>query len=124
MTEAKPWSKSDSLRHNGPRRKLRAVATGTEWKRIRAAKDARCRLCGAPPPNDLHHVLSRGQGGDDVAPNVVPLCARDHDLVERRDPAACMALAVSLTDEEYAYAVDTFGESFFERRLGIVYSRV
>ncbi len=123
MTEAKPWSKADSLRHNGPHRRLRAVATGTEWKRIRAAKDGPCRRCGSPPPNDLHHLIHRSQGGSDVADCVVPLCSACHELVERRDPDACLALALSLSDREYAYVHDTFGESFFERRLGIVYTR-
>jgi hypothetical protein len=51
------------------------------------------------------------------------LCSADHAQIEVRDPIAGQRLAESLTDAEYAYAVEHFGESFFERRLGVVYTR-
>lgn len=38
----------------------------------------RCLICNNPPPNDGHHVKSRGSGGHDIAVNLVTLCRRHH----------------------------------------------
>lgn len=47
----------------------------------------RCVLC--LNPGSLHHVLPRGQGGDDVASNLVGLCGSgttgEHGLLEAGD---------------------------------------
>jgi hypothetical protein len=73
----------------------------------------------------LHHLVQRGgrYGGADVAANLVPLCGHGtsgcHGLVESRDPSACRALVESLTDAEYAYAIQRGGEGFLERRYGV-----
>lgn len=37
-----------------------------------------CAACGAPA-GSIHHVLPRGQGGDDVGANLVPLCGHGSD---------------------------------------------
>lgn len=51
--------------------------------------------CGKPSATG-HHVLARGQGGDDVAANIVPLCGSGttgcHGLVEVNDEKACRRL--------------------------------
>lgn len=41
-------------------------------------RESSCCACGAPPPSDPAHVLSRGAGGKDG--DTVPLCRRCHDL--------------------------------------------
>lgn len=41
--------------------------------RLHAAAHPECVACGAPGAN-AHHVLARGDGGDDVAANFVTLC--------------------------------------------------
>jgi hypothetical protein len=81
-------------------------------------------ICGRRPPNELHHLISRAQGGADCEGNIVALCQRDHAMIEARDPVAGMILASALDDLSYAYVIEHFGESFFERRLGVVYTRV
>jgi hypothetical protein len=47
--------------------------------------------CGKPSATG-HHVISRGKGGDDVLPNIVPLCGSGttgcHGLVENADEKA------------------------------------
>lgn len=120
--EARPLSKSSQLAR-GNRRYTRKVASARRWQQIADAKQGPCRCCDAPPPNQLHHTLSRSQGGSDTESAIVPLCQRCHQLVEERDPAACRALVLSLTDAEYAWLVEAAGESVFERRYGITYSR-
>lgn len=37
-----------------------------------------CLACSWDRPVEAHHLLSRGQGGDDVMNNLVPLCASCH----------------------------------------------
>ncbi len=122
LDEAKPWSKEQALAR-GPKRPSRQIAGGKRKAQMREAKQGPCRICGKLPPNELHHLISRAQGGADSESNLVPLCLIDHAFIEARDPVAGMILASSLTDAEYAYCVDRYGEAFFERRLGIVYSR-
>jgi predicted restriction endonuclease len=67
----------------------------------------------------LHHLLSRSQGGDDVADNLVCLCPSHHDDVEARRAASLAALAASLTDSERAYAIDKLGEGAMGRLFGV-----
>ncbi len=120
--DARPLSKEAQLQR-GPKRPKRQVAGGKRKGQMREAKQGPCRICGKLPPNELHHLISRAQGGADTEANLVPLCQTDHAFIEARDPIAGMILASSLTDEEYSYAVYHYGEGFFERRLGIVYAR-
>lgn len=37
-----------------------------------------CCVCGANPPSDPHHIVSKGAGGSDDLSNLVSLCRRDH----------------------------------------------
>ncbi len=53
----------------------------------------------------------------------MPLCLDCHAKIEDRHRDAGHILACSLSDMEYAYVVEKYGEAFFERRLGIVYER-
>lgn len=45
--------------------------------------DERCVGCNVPPPNALHHLISRGAGGPDHPSNLIPLCVVCHDFVHR-----------------------------------------
>lgn len=123
-----------ALKFRGPDPKERALARGERrssrqragtkrWQQIAEAKQGPCRVCGAPGPNQLHHIVSRAQLGADTESNISPLCAVDHAAVTRREAAACRALIESLTDEEYSYAVTKGGEDFFERAYGLTYER-
>jgi hypothetical protein len=65
------------LRRSNPdrREKLRAQAFGAHGPRVEAL---RCCACGALPPSDPHHYLTRqSQGGGDWR-HIAPLCRRCH----------------------------------------------
>jgi hypothetical protein len=119
--DAQPFSK-ESQTARGERRYTRKVASPKRWVAIIAAKGGPCRVCGAAVVQ-FHHVIPRGQGGADSESNIVPLCADCHRRIEARDKEAGLALALSLSDSEYAYAIEHGGEDVLERRLGIVYTR-
>lgn len=63
-----PDPKPTRTRGNRPRRVVDPDATRRVLRRLRA-----CAACGRPACN-THHVLGKGQGGDDVEENLVPLC--------------------------------------------------
>ncbi len=119
---AKPYPKLAQTAR-GERRTSRKVAGRARWAEIAAKKQGDCRCCGHRPPNELHHLIARSQGGSDTESNIVPLCRLCHGRVENRDEPECSQLALSLTDFEYAYVITTYGEAFFERRLGVKYER-
>lgn len=58
-------------------------------KQAELCRSLSCSMCGAPPPNDPHHLKARGFGGvksnDDQC---VSLCRRCHDDVHRLGRAA------------------------------------
>lgn len=100
----------------GWRTKGRKMATRQEWEAIRVAKLRECRICGTlVGPMEMHHLVPRSMGGDDLADNCVPLCAACHDCVTRNVPADLADLAEALTDSEYAYIVGKLGEGGIAR---------
>lgn len=129
------WKATALARPN--KRYRRKVASPKQWAAIRAAKTDGfpCRVCRELGPMDPHHIVPRDRGGDDVAENIAPLCRRDHDLVEGRDPAACLALIVSTwqdqpepgklggAKDEYSYACEAAGDDWPERIYGVKYTR-
>lgn len=57
-------------------------------KRIRDAealrcfnRDRECGACGHGRGVEAHHIVSKAQGGDDVAANLFPLCTQCHGAV-------------------------------------------
>ena len=42
------------------------------------ARRGYCQLCGRGGYTEMHHIKSRGSGGDDVAENVCELCKICH----------------------------------------------
>lgn len=124
-----PDPKSRSLTRGRPKYR-RIVASPKSWQRIADAKLGPCRVCGSQGSNgalhgkiQLHHIVSREDHGDDVEENIAPLCPVDHTYVTQREPVACRAFLLTLTDAEYSYAVERGGEAYFERAYGIEYRR-
>lgn len=117
---ADPYPKTKQLAR-GYKRYRRKVASAKEWQKIRAEKYTSCRLAssGCSGILELHHVISRAQGGDDVADNVVPICTGHHFYVTERNPAALRFLAENLLDSEYAYVVGKLGENALARLFGV-----
>lgn len=119
---AKPHSKETQVGAGRPKRYRRRVASPKQWAALRAEKlDGRfCRLNCFEAADQLHHLVPRSQGGDDTADGLVPLCAKHHERVTRRDPEALRFLAESLTDAEYAYCVGKLGEGAMTRLFGVL----
>lgn len=127
--DARPRPKSAQLAR-GTRRYRRKVASPKQWQAIIAAKIGPCRACVIPYYNgsdwslvEFHHVVSRQDGGDDLADNIVPVHRSCHANITARAPAATRRLLASLTDAEYAYMIDRGGESYPERAYGLRYTR-
>lgn len=129
------YSKEEQL-GRGPQKKSRFKANKKRLEQLRAAKDGPCRVCGGAPPNELHHLIPRSQGGDDQNANLVPLCHDCHSKVTRYDREACAALRANLqwrdpkgahpleSGDEYAYMVGKKGEGWVEDRYPVRYERV
>lgn len=117
-----PFSKETQLARK-ERRYTRKVASPKRWAAIADAKQGPCKVCGAAPPNELHHLVPRGIGGSDTEANIVALCRDCHEGVTRYDKAFCAALRRNLTDAEYAYANETLGEARFESRYPVKYEK-
>ena len=106
-----PFPKSAQLAR-GQKRYRRKVASNKRWQQLQDEKIGPCRICTDPGTNgsvhgkiQLHHIVPRDQGGDDVAENLVPLCPDCHGKVTRLDASFIVALELSLTPEERAYAL-------------------
>lgn len=104
-----PFSKDAQLAR-GERRYRRKIASPKQWQAIIAEKGGPCRVCADPASNGrvhghihFHHLVGRAQGGDDVAANIVPLCAGCHDAVTANDASALLSLTLALTPAEAAY---------------------
>lgn len=103
-----------------PKTRGRKRATQADWRMLHAAKQGPCRICDAPPPNHLHHLIFRSQGGPDTPDNLLPLCLAHHDAIHARDPEALVNLALRLTDGEYAFVHEKLGEAALERLFGVL----
>ncbi len=127
MGDVTPFPKSVQLAR-GERRYRRRVASPKQWQAIRAAKceGVPCRVCRIELqtfPLESHHLIPRDRHGDDLADNIVGLCAKCHGGVELREPAHCRLMLTRLSDAEYAYAVAKLGEGGLERLYGVEYER-
>lgn len=130
-TDVTPYPKTVQLARK-ERRYRRKVASPKQWQAILAAKQGPCRLCGAPPPSQMHHLIPRDRGGADVAENCIPLCSECHAAVEHRNPDACGDLVASTwsnqpepgpngAQDEYSWACEHYGNDWPERVYGVRY---
>lgn len=44
---------------------------------IKSIKEQSCLICNKSPV-DVHHLTTKGAGGDDVESNLVPICRKHH----------------------------------------------
>lgn len=136
MPDAKPYSKQEQLGAGRPKRYRRKVASPKQWEAIREEKLGPCRVCESmraagleltPIPStsviELHHLVSRAQGGDDTADNLIPLCRLDHRRVEANLAPALRRVAETLTDAEYAYVIGKLGDGALTRLFGVMEPR-
>ena len=117
---ADPYPKERQLAR-GLKRPSRIRATPDEWLTLRRQKLGTCRAAGlgrCEGRSELHHIVPRSWGGDDVADNLAPLCSLHHRRVTEHYKDTLARLAESLTDGEYAYCIDKLGEGALERLFG------
>jgi 5-methylcytosine-specific restriction endonuclease McrA len=50
---------------------------------LEAIKELQCLACGTHPPNDAHHIKTRGSGGGDDHWNLMPLCRNCHTVIHK-----------------------------------------
>lgn len=89
------------MKRSNPERleRLRAKQFGPQAELCRRSP---CHVCGAPPPSDPHHVVTRERGGLDE--HTVPLCRAHHEewhdaggrAFDRRHGVDLLALALEL----------------------------
>jgi 5-methylcytosine-specific restriction endonuclease McrA len=97
------WDEHRDRFQPDPKPTKRYRATAGEWKTIRREfQRETCRICGKPW-NELHHIMSRGQSGDDVSVNLAPLCSDCHRAITNRDQDARAVLGTNLTPENLGY---------------------
>ena len=52
-------------------------------KAIEQARKEYCQYCGLGGQVHVHHIKSRGAGGDDIPENLISLCPSCHDKAHR-----------------------------------------
>lgn len=100
-----------------PKPEARHVADRDEWGRIVLAKSGPCRGCGGQA-EEFHHLVGRGQRGDDIEANIVPLCKPCHGSIT--DHLAgweeiAHEIRHSLTAHERAYITAKKSKAWLER---------
>lgn len=104
-----------------PRPPKREKASRKGWEAIHAQFEyAVCTHC-ALRPIELHHVVSRSQGGDDVVENLCPLCHVCHMKLEGHETgwervAASVRQYVILSRPRCVYVIGKIGWDRFNAR--------
>ena len=92
-----------------PKPDARIVASADEWHGIVGQKFGPCRVTGETTGHiDMAHLVSRGQRGDDIPDNLIPLRHDLHMILHDHSPGweeIAHAIRHSLTPAETAYIV-------------------
>lgn len=92
-----------------PEKRYRASAA--EWTELRKQfVGESCWVCGERW-TELHHIYPRGQGGDDVGPNLAPVCMTCHGRIEARDPESHSLIRQALMPSNLEYLRYKLGEN-------------
>ncbi len=103
-----------------PKPVRRVRASQADWSGIHELfKDAVCVYSGRRPV-ELHHILPRSQGGDDVVVNLAPLTREAHTKLEGHETgwervAAAVRQYVIVDNDRRRYQETHAGESFNRR---------
>lgn len=110
------WREGRAPNPRPPRRVVDAAAGRVKC----LSAGAECRLCRGRLALERHHLVPKGQRGDDVDENLVPLCggfgAGCHDRITQNDPEALSLLRGRLWPEEEAYVARRMGWAWLEAR--------
>lgn len=55
----------------------------SDKKLLESIREQPCFFCHKSPPNDAHHMTTRGSGGGDTTNNLLPLCRRCHTMIHQ-----------------------------------------
>ncbi len=90
--------------------------------KAKVEREGRCRVCGTRRGLNRAHLVAKGQRGDDVAANIVPLCgsgtAGCHGaLTDHRRGWETVAgiLRARLRPDELAYVLEKKGQDWLDR---------
>lgn len=100
-----------------PRPDARIVATKEEWQAICDLKDGPCRVGSSSYWVEHAHLVPRGQRGDDVADNIIPLAHEAHMLYHDRGRGwehVAHMIRASLTSAEKAYVLRKKGQDWLD----------
>jgi len=104
-----------------PKSSRRIIEDREGWEVLRRQKLRGCRVCGVTYfIVQLHHLVGRDLGGDDVPDNLVPLCPTHHQEVEERKLVTCSVLRERLTPDELRYVLGKKGDRFLDRYYPLV----
>lgn len=126
--DSQPFKGGDpKVKERGPKKEKRKVDKQATKRAV--SKQRSCGICGERSATG-HHVISRGQGGDDVPANIVALCGSGttgcHGEIENNNVSARRKLGEHLvldrTDVIFYVKEklgDTAGDDWLARRLFI-----
>jgi len=100
-----------------PKPEPRVVADRDAWEQIVLAKVGPCRGCGGHA-SEFHHLVPRGQRGDDVPANIAPLCRECHRTITDRLKAwevVAAAIREGLSPLEERYVLAKKGRAWADR---------
>src|SRR3990167_4938624 len=100
-----------------PKPDARHVATREEWQAFGDLKDGPCRIGSGSHWVDHAHLVSRAQGGDDVADNIIPLGHEAHMLYHDHGKVwehVAHMIRASLTPAEKAYILRKKGQDWLD----------
>jgi hypothetical protein len=110
-----------SVRVADPKPGQRIIEDREGWEGLRRIKLRGCRVCGVDYFRvQLHHLVGRDLGGDDVPDNLIPLCPEHHQQVEERKRVACSLVRQRLSPAELRYILNKKGPDFLERYYGVM----
>lgn len=108
-----------------PKPPSRYKASAREWQLIRDRFHREgfreCIHCSFRTDLELHHIVPRSQGGDDVIQNLVPLCQQCHRVLEDHATgwehvAYAVRQFVWNRQSRLNYVTDKIGVERFDRR--------
>lgn len=119
LVGSRPFSSASGISDSGkpetspdPKPPKRYRATKADWEHMhRHFHGHGCWLCGSRTW-ELHHILPRSQGGDDVTQNLMPVCQKCHSLLHAADPNAMHRLRVMLHAGHESYLRFKKGENW------------
>jgi 5-methylcytosine-specific restriction endonuclease McrA len=108
-----------------PKPRKRHTASSEQWHQVRewmVDSTDKCQICVRVQWAELHHIVPRGQSGDDFPENLMPLCQGCHQGVTENKIGYLMMLRWALTPGQRFYVVERKGAGWLEMKYPAVIS--